>query len=1200
MRRGREETVPPAAAAAPHLGGAEHLLLRRHPRVCTGTPVTGASWRHGIAFGGQESACHAGLQPKRGPAVTPAAVARTRCAGCPTPAPVQPYALGATGRLFTINMETHHDFDDVDDPATLDAAVLAALDALDDGGWGYSLGTVYDAQGTEGGSGGNGASQPGRHGEEESRRGTARAAVRPGAPKHAPAGWDDGREVAQHGVGNVHPAGASLVDATPDAAPVNRAATPPGSTHHAAVAPSAGVPLKFFARRGGREEEEDVSGAVSDDDDSSTTAQQQQQHGEPRPSSRAASQRRLAALEAAWAAEAAAQEERLSKVMSRPASRASSDGGAVTATWKAEAARQVAAGISPSAPGSVADEDEHARLVRQTTPQPRPTTASSPLPPPHGQDHPRLRRTPPPRPDSAASSELSSLHEGGSQQGGAQAMSVMRASWQQTRGPVPPGPAEGMLDEDAAENEGRGGTWFGGPAAGELLHRALVTPTAPADVGPKEYTQGDLAVPPTDLVGDLTQVPGVLLEAGTRLVSALREGVDRDLAEQRRAASDAVARLVIALGSGLPLSGADESMDGAALRRRGGSVPVSPQAGSMSPFAQPVQLSGWQEAMLEAVQSMEESLERHHASAAAACRAVESDVLRVSLAMQDTGNSRGDGAGGAADAASQKTLLQRWLETAFGSKAAYDQWLHTVAASLCLTPDARRGCLAVLRSLEPMRRQAINRRKAALVAEVVQEREVTASRGGTPVLFRPTSGATSARSSAADARSGEQPHGQSRPATAMSGGGGEGNGDEGDDTRGILLERLPGLTDEDLERMAEFLGSDVGSVWGDGDDAESILAGETGTGLASSPVPGRPPVDDATYAAAQRVARMVAEARAAAALREQQRAAKGGSASGDAPAQAVAAVRTGEAYSPSQAPASPQSEAAAAAAAAASFFVPSKGSSRASSRTSSHQQQPAAADDSVSVAPPSSGVATAVVGMFTRDTWLQKPQQPAGPVRASAALLGGDATSLAAQRPAPPDRSVAGRPRPVVAAASSAGGSIRQTGRVNISSSDEEDAPLVKKGQAAAAAPHVGDASDGSAGGWGFDKGEMLKRRGVTPLIHPKAPAAAAAPPQGASAKPGGGVLGAVWRTVAGGGGGAAAAGMASDSSAGSAHRAARRAKRAAQLTGGAGPGQRGVRAKKATAGGPQWLAIATLAAQALGTLVVVALIALVLIMVLF
>ena len=1074
-------------------------------------------------------------------------------------------------------METHHDFEDVDlpdDPAALDAAVLAALDALDDGGWGDSLGTVYDAQGTRGGGGsGNNVSPPGRHREDEYGRGSARAAARPGAPKHAPAGWDDGRGVATHGVGNLHAAGASL-EATPDAAPVNRAATPPGATHHAAVAPSAGVPLKFFARRGGKEVEEDVSGAVSDDDDTSSNAQQQQQQQvEPRPSSRTASQRRLAALEAAWAAEAAAQEERLSRVTSRPASRASSDGGAVTATWKAEAARQVAAGISPSAPGSVADDDEHASLVRQSTPQPRPTPAASPLPPPHGQDHPRLRRTPPPRPDSAASSELSSLHEGCSQQG-AQAMSAVRASWQQTRGPVPPGPAEGMLDEDAAENEGHGGTWFGGPAAGELLHRALVTPTAPADVGPKEYTQGDLAVPPTDLVGDLTQVPGVLLEAGTRLVSALREGVDRDLAEQRRAASDAVARLVIALGSGLPLSGVDESMDGAALRRRGGSVPVSPQADGMSPFAQSVQLSGWQEAMLEAVQSMEESMERHHASAAAACRAVESDVLRVSLAMQDTGNARAlaDCAGGAADVASQKTLLQRWLETAFGSKAAYDQWLHTVAASLCLTPDARRGCLAVLRSLEPMRRQAINRRKAALVAEVVQEREVTASRGGTPVLFRPTSGANSARSSAADARSGEQPHGQSRPATAM-------------------------------ERMAEFLGSDVGSVWGDGDDAESILAGETGTGLASSPVPGRPPVDDATYAAAQRVARMVAEARAAAALREQQRAAKGGSTSGDAPPHAVAAVRTGEAYSPAQAPASPQSEAAAAAAAAASFFVPSKGSSRASSRTSSHQQQPAAGDDAASVAPPSSGVATAVVGMFTRDTWLQKPQQPAGPVRASAALLGGDATSLAAQRPAPPDRSVAGRPRPV-AAASSAGGSSRQTGRVNISSSDDEDAPKGKRGQAAAVAPHVGDASDGSAGGWGFDKGEMLKRRGVTPLVHPKAPAAAAAPPPGALAKPASGVLGAVWRTVAGGGGAAAvaaAAGMASDSSSGSAHRAARRAKRAAQLTGGgAGPGMRGVRPKRANAGGPQWLAIATLAAQALGTLVVVALIALVLIMVLF
>jgi hypothetical protein len=1103
-------------------------------------------------------------------------------------------------------METHHDFED-DGPAALDAAVLAALDALDDGGWGDSLGTAYDAQGTER-SGGSGAfaSQPGRHGEDEYGRASARAAARPGAPKHAPAGWDGGRGVAAGGVGNLT-AGAFTGEATPDAVPVNRAATPPGATHHAAVAPSAGVPLKFFARRGGVEEE-DVSAAVSDDEDASSNAQQQQQ-GEPRPSSRAASQRRLAALEAAWAAEAAAQEERLSRLTSRPASRASSDGGAVTAHWKAEAARQVAAGISPSAPGSVADEDEHARLVRQTTPQPLPTPSASPLPPPHGLDHPRLRRTPPPRPDSVASSELSSLHEGGSQQG-AQAMSDMRASWQQTRGPVPPGPAEGLLDEDAAEPEGHSSTWFGGPAAGELLHRALVSPTAPADVGPKEYTQGDLAVPPTDLVGDLTQVPGVLLEAGTRLVSALREGVDRDLAEQRRAASDAVARLVIALGSGLPLSGGDESMDGAALRRRGGSVPVSPVAGSVSPFEQPVQLSGWQEAMLEAVQSMEESMERHHASAAAACRAVESDVLRVSLAMQDTGNARAQagGAGGAADVASQKTLLQRWLETAFGSKAAYDQWLHTVAASLCLTPDARRGCLAVLRSLEPMRRQAINRRKAALVAEVVEERMVTASRGGTPVLFRPTSGANSARSSAADARSGEQQPGQmqSRPATAMSGGGEGDTGEEGDDTRGIVLERLPGLTDEDLERMAEFLGSDVGSVWGDGDDAESILAGETGTGLASSPVPGRPPVDDATYAAAQRVARMVAEARAAAALREQQRAAKGGSASGDAHAQpqAVSAVRTGEAYSPAQAPTSPQSDAAAAAAAAASFFVPSKGSSRASSRTSSHQQPvAAAADDAASVAPPSSGVATAVVGMFTRDTWLQKPQQPAGPVRASAALLGGDAASLAAQRPAPPDRSVAGRPRPV-AAASSAGGSSRQTGRVNISSSSDDDAPQTKRGQQAAAAPHVGDTSDGSAGGWGFDKSEMLKRRGVAPLVPPRAPAAAE-PPQAAAAKPAGGVLGAVWRTVAGGGGGgaavAAAAGMASDSSAGSAHRAARRAKRAAQLTGGgAGPGMRGVRPKRAAAAGPQWLAIATLAAQALGTLVVVALLALVLIMVFF
>ena len=1095
------------------------------------------------------------------------------------------------------------DLDDrADDPASLDAAVLAALDALDTGGWGDSLGTAYDAQGTGSSSGSiSTLSQPGRQGDEYGRAG-GRGASRPGAPSHAPAGWENGGGGSTV-VEGIPTAGAAVVPG-PDAGRGGRPATPPGPAHRPAVAPSAGVPLKFFARRGGKEEEEVVGGAVSDDEDAGSGPQQQQQaqHQDgPRPSSRQASQRRLAALEAAWAAEAAAQEERLSRLQARPSSRASSDGGAVAAGWKAEAARQVALGISPSAPGSVLDEEEHDRLVRQSTPQPRPTPSSTPLPPPYGAEHPRLRRTPPPRPDSAASS-LSSLHDGGgSQQGSAKAMDDVRASWQQTRGQLPPGPAEGMLAEDA---DGNGqGTWFGPPAA-ELLHRALVTPTAPADVGPKEYTPSDQAVPPTDLVGDLTQVPGVLLEAGTRLVSALREGVDRDLAEQRRAASDAVARLVIALGSGLPMAGTDESMDGAALRRRGGSLPVSPQAaGIASPFAPPVQLSGWQEAMLEAVQSMEESLERHHASAAAACRAVESDVLRVSLAMQDTGNTRTQAD---VDAASQKTLLQRWLETAFGSKAAYDQWLHTVAASLCLTPDARRGCLAVLRSLEPMRRQAINRRRAALVAEVVTEREVTASRGGTPVLFRPTSaansGANSVRSTAADARSGEQQQQASRPGTAMSGGGGEGNGDEGDDTRGILLERLPGLTDEDLERMAEFLGSDVGSVWGDGDE-ESVLAGETGTGLASSPVPGRPPVDDATYAAAQRVARMVAEARAAAALREQQRAAKGGgSASGDSQPQHVAAVRTGEADSPAQAPTSPQNEAAAAAAAAASFFVPSKGGSRASSRMSGHHQA-AGGDDSASVAPPSSGVATAVVGMFTRDTWLQQPPpQHTGLVRTSAALLGGDSASLAAQRPAPPDRSVAGRPRAVAPAASSAGGSSsRQTGRVNISSSDEEDAPQAQRRQQAA--PGVGDATDGSAGGWGFDKSETLKRRGVTPLVTPKPPATA--PPgkqHSVVAKPsGGGVLGAVWRSVAGGGAAAAGgAGMASDSSAGSAHRAARRAKRAAQLTGGAGPGLRGARPKRASGAGPQWLAIVTLAAQALGTLVVVALIALVLIMALF
>jgi hypothetical protein len=1180
-------------------------------------------------------------------------------------------------------METSELFHD--ETEALDAAVLDALDRLDDGGWGDALGTFTDASSrpqpaAPSSDAWTPSGEDAQHGED--------VYAKPGA------GWDvsDDRQGGGSGGGGVPQAvgapGNAL--AAPTGGPGTSSSRPGGPR---SIAPSASVPLKFFAKRGRNQERDEDDGeaaGVSDvDEDEEGDANGAGPQHEHRGVGRAYeddTHARVAALEEIWAAEAAAHQAALDAATPSPSRPATPSGAAITAAWKAQAAAQVSAGA-----------DEHSRLVSLKTPEPPaspvPGTAAAAA---ASARYAGQRGQIPPRPSSVASSSgLSSLHDGGDAVRGGPAsvaavpldMHAARSAWEQTRGPAP---AEGLLDDEDSDQggqqqqqpkPGRGGrnrrsgwndddgasaaqqsqvSWLGGVQPAEVLHRALVTPTAPADEGPKEYTTAEVALPPPDLVGDLTQVPGVLLEAGTRLVAALREGIDHDLVEQRRAAVDTVTRFVIALGG----SSQSESMDGASLRRRRSAgtpqdgmspEPQSPGA-PLSPMAvEPAQLSGWQHALLDAVHSLESSVESHHAAAAAACRAMESDALRVSLAMQDTGGRRN-----AAALAAEKTLLQRWLETAFGSKAAYDQWLHTVAASLCLTPDSRRGCLAVLKSLEPMRRQAISRRKAALIADVAIEREVIASRGGTPPLFRPSSaasggggrppsaapsGAHSARSTGVDPLTAEyyqqQPNGGegdsvvgdrrgasqrgSRPMSAMSRqqqqryGAGHGDsagaGDEEDlvdDTRGIVLERLPGLTDEDLERMAEFLGSDVGSVWGDTadkDDDASSLADRPAPGMPASPIQGRPPVDDATYAAAQRVARMVAEARAAAALREQQRAAKQTVTAMWPPgAQPRETVKSGEAAT---------SPTASQAHAGNSFFVPS-----ARSAASSRAQSPAisAGHAPSTAAPPSAGVASVMAGMYKHDTWLQPqaqsqpPPPPSIAAQRVSAALGADAASLAGQRPPPPDRSVAAsqrKPAPPPAAGStrapvsSAGGSSRATGRINITS-DEEDEPTGKARQAprAANAPPGGGSDASSTGGWGFDKTEALRRRGVSPPFLGST-----------SSKPGGGGVGAVPSGAAQGAGVTTALGSmlrsfigskvgdpgASDSGHSSSvqQRAARRARRAAQLDAARGGG---LAARGAGAGWDQsaLMRVFGLAAQAFGAMVAIALVALVLVMVLF
>ena len=372
----------------------------------------------------------------------------------------------------------------------------------------------------------------------------------------------------------------------------------------------------------------------------------------------------------------------------------------------------------------------------------------------------------------------------------------VEASWRPAEGLLVDTPVEGGSDSE------EGNTWesiHAPPGAtrrntpstqGPSLPEALVSaPVQPVDPDPTVYLASDAAMPVPDLVGDFTVVPGALLEAGTRLASAFREEIDKDVALNRRRAAAAVQAVVAAL-TGTEISDAAEDSG----------APVTP----------------WASALLCITQSVEQELERRHAAAAAAFRALEQEQLRISLLMQDTGAGYS-----APGTAAGKTTLQRWLETAFGSKQEYEAYIARLAGSLCMLPGAKRSCLDILRSLEPMRRQALARRQATLKAERAFDEAAPHS--------RPASAASSHA---------QMPAPWSAPECSRS----------GSPTPSVLLERLPGMTDEDLERMADLMGSDAGSIWG-GDHLDEM----------------------SEEAAANRVARMVAEARAAAAMRESAR-----------------------------------------------------------------------------------------------------------------------------------------------------------------------------------------------------------------------------------------------------------------------------------------------------------------------------------------
>ena len=182
-------------------------------------------------------------------------------------------------------------------------------------------------------------------------------------------------------------------------------------------------------------------------------------------------------------------------------------------------------------------------------------------------------------------------------------------------------------------------------------------------------------------------------------------------------------------------------------------------------------------------------------------------------------------------------MLQRWLEAAFGSKAEYDAYIAGVAATMCMAPGARVSFVNVLRSLEPMRREALAKRQARLASAHHATRVVRAAgpdaalavvglpadappalplAPGTPSLAaspspRPPSEASQRGGGAAYAtqRYAQQP--PSPPASVAEPGPWEPpilDVRPGSPQESVVLERLPGMTDEDLERLADFMGSD--------------------------------------------------------------------------------------------------------------------------------------------------------------------------------------------------------------------------------------------------------------------------------------------------------------------------------------------------------------------------------------------------------
>jgi hypothetical protein len=390
-----------------------------------------------------------------------------------------------------------------------------------------------------------------------------------------------------------------------------------------------------------------------------------------------------------------------------------------------------------------------------------------------------------------------------------------------------------------------------------------------ADPGPPvkreayRATDEDHRVPVPDLVGDFTIVPGALLEAGTRLVSAVRAEIDKDVAAKRHRAAQTLENIVLGLSPGRSFD--DE--DGASL------LP-------------------WQKALLQVGASVEQELERRQARASAAFRAMEQEQLRISLLMQNTAGAAAMGG---------KTVLQRWLEGAFGSKAEYDAYIAGIAATLCMAPGAKTSFVNVLRSLEPMRKEAVAKRQSRLASAHYATRLLTASgpdgalavlglpadappplAPGTPSPLSPSPTPSAASSVQPPSRAGgvgttpqyaqsvaassdaaqvsalqaqirQQYMTSARqnpppPSSVMPGPWEPPVLDvrrPGSPQESVVLERLPGMTDEDLERLADFMGSDAGSIWGDGTDPEELTEAE----------------------AAERVARMVTEARAAAAMR---------------------------------------------------------------------------------------------------------------------------------------------------------------------------------------------------------------------------------------------------------------------------------------------------------------------------------------------